>query len=280
MHIVGSILPTSGTAVLCPYRVASKLSRSQPAGYVLGVVCQDDVGAGPLDAGYDLEDGAALVEPAVGYRGLHHGVFAAHVVGPYGDVEGVADAPNYVEVRERGLHHDHVGAFVEIEGDFFQGFAGVGGIHLVAAAIAELRRGLGGFAERAVEGGAVLGGVGEDREILEFVVVEFVANGAYAAVHHVGGGDDIRTGACVREGLVGQDRERGIVGDFPVFDYAAVAVVGVFTEADVGDDDEFEIRFADGFDGALDYTVRGGGVAAGGVFRFGQAEEYYARDAE
>ena len=32
--------------------------------------------------------------------------------------------------------------------------------------------------------------------------------------------------------------KRGVVGDFTVFDHAAVAVVGVFAEADVGDDDE------------------------------------------
>ena len=157
-----------------------------------------------------------------------------------------------VEIRERGLDHHHVGAFFEVERDFFQGFAGVGGIHLVAAAIAELRRGLRGFAERAVEGGAVFCGVGEDREILEFVVVEFAADGGDAAVHHVGGSDDVGAGARVREGLLGEDCERGVVGDFAVFDDAAVAVVGVFAEADVGDDDEIEIGFADGFDGALD----------------------------
>jgi len=33
-------------------------------------------------------------------------------------------------------------------------------------------------------------------------------------------------------------------------------MVGVFAEADVGDDDEFETGFADGFYGALDDTLR------------------------
>ena len=64
-----------------------KLSRSKPASDVLGVVGEDDVGAGALDAGEDFEDGAAFVEPAVCGGGFDHGVFAADVVGADGNVE-------------------------------------------------------------------------------------------------------------------------------------------------------------------------------------------------
>ena len=117
-------------------------------------------------------------------------------------------------------------------------------------------------------------------DVSKFVVVELGADGGDAAVHHVGGGDDVGAGARVRQRLLGEDFERGVVGDFTVFDDAAVAVVGVFAEADVGDDDEIEIRFADGFDGALDDAVCAGGAGAGGVFRFGKAEENDAGDAE
>jgi len=60
--------------------------------------------------------------------------------------------------------------------------------------------------------------------------------------------------ASVREGLVGQDCERGVVRDFTVFHDAAMAVVGVFAEADVCDDDELEVGFTDGFHCALDYS--------------------------
>lgn len=37
----------------------------------------------------------------------------------------------------------------------------------MGAAVAELRRALGGVPERPVEGGGVLGGVGEDRQVRE-----------------------------------------------------------------------------------------------------------------
>jgi hypothetical protein len=39
----------------------------------------------------------------------------------------------------RGLHHDDVGAFLDVQRDFAHGLARVGRIHLVAAAVAELR---------------------------------------------------------------------------------------------------------------------------------------------
>jgi len=73
------------------------------------------------------------------------------------------------------------------------------------------------------------------------VLVEFFADGSDAAVHHVGRGDDVGTGAGVGEGLVGEDGDGGVVGyggfvgEMVVLDYAAVAVVGVFAKADIGD---------------------------------------------
>jgi len=59
----------------------------------------------------------------------------------------------------------------------------------------------------------------------------------------------------MRQRLRGEDFESGIVGDLAIFDDAAVAVVGVLAQADVGDYQEIEIRFADGFDGALNDTL-------------------------
>src|SRR5579859_7400003 len=184
---------------------SKKLAVVEPAGGLLGVIGEEDGGAGALDAGQDFEDYAFFVKPAFGYGGFDHGVFAADVVGAYRDIEFVADGADDVEVGEGGLDHDHVRAFFQIQGDFFQGFAGVGGIHLVAAAVAELRRGLRGFAERAVKAGAVFCGVGKNGDIFEFVLVELFADGGDAAVHHVGGRDDIAAGTGVREGLLGED---------------------------------------------------------------------------
>src|SRR5579859_2261145 len=148
---------------------SKKLAVVEPAGGLLGVIGEEDGGAGALDAGQDFEDYAFFVKPAFGYGGFDHGVFAADVVGAYRDVEFVADGADYVEVREGGLDHYHVRAF-------FQGFADVGGIHLVAAAVAELRCGLRGFAERTVETGAIFRGVGKNGDIFKSMFIEFFAD--------------------------------------------------------------------------------------------------------
>src|SRR4029077_8684374 len=58
-----------------------------------------------------------------------------------------------------------------------------------------------------------------------------------------------------------------------VLDHAAVAVIGVLAKANVGDDEKFEIGFADGFDGALDYSLGGERTCAARVFGLRQAEQ-------
>src|SRR5208283_68672 len=101
-------------ALMCaPWR-----SGFQPASRILGVVGEDYIRTGPLNARKNFQDHALFVDPAI---------------------------------ARRRLDHDDVGAFLDVQRDFFQRFACIGGVHLVAAAIAELRRGLRGFAERAVE---------------------------------------------------------------------------------------------------------------------------------
>src|ERR1700675_4094215 len=59
--------------------VPSKLSRLQPVCDVLGVIGQDDVGAGALDAGENFEYDALLIDPAFLRGGLDHRIFAADV---------------------------------------------------------------------------------------------------------------------------------------------------------------------------------------------------------
>src|SRR3990172_9582628 len=60
---------------------SAPLRRCEPAGGVLRVVREHEVGAGAADRGEGLEHGLALVEPAVQRGGLQHRVLAAHVVG-------------------------------------------------------------------------------------------------------------------------------------------------------------------------------------------------------
>ena len=87
----------------------------------------------------DLEHGAPLVEPAQLCGGLHHGVLAAHVVGDERQLGPLAHRADHVEVGERRLDHDHVGAFGLVDRRLEHRLAHVGGIHLILAPVAERR---------------------------------------------------------------------------------------------------------------------------------------------
>ena len=139
----------------------------------------------------DSSAAVALVEPARLRRRLDHRVLARDVVRRERHVEPLARRADDVEVRQRGLDHDRVGALGDVELALAQRLADVGGIHLVAAPVAERRRAVGRLAERAVERGRVLRGVREDRRLLEAVVVERLADRGDAAVHHVARRDDV-----------------------------------------------------------------------------------------
>ena len=93
----------------------------------------------------------------------------------------------------------------DVEGDFAEGFVGVGVVHLVGAAVAELRGRFGGFAERAVVGGGEFRGVTHDGRVGEAGFVERGADGGDASVHHVAGGDDVGAGGGVGDGGFGEE---------------------------------------------------------------------------
>ena len=65
--------------------------------------------------------------------------------------EAFVRAPQNVDVRQSGLDHYNVGAFVDIERDFSQRFLGVRRIHLIRTSIAKLGRALGCLAKRPVK---------------------------------------------------------------------------------------------------------------------------------
>ncbi len=108
------------------------------------------------------------------------------------------------------------------------------GIHLVAAAVAELRRGVGGLAERAVEPRAVLHRVRHDADAVEAALVEGRADGGDAAVHHVRRRHEVGAGGGVRQRGLHQPLHGGVVDDLVAFDDAAVAVRRVLAQAHVG----------------------------------------------
>ena len=188
---------------------------------------------------------------------------------------------DHVEVVPGRLHHQQVGALRLVQQRLAQRLAGVGRIHLVAPAVAFLRTRVGGVAERAVEGGGELGRVAHDRGRLgEALVVERAADGPHAAVHHVAGRDQVGAGPGVRDGDAAEQRQRRVVGDRAVVvEHAAVAVVGVLAEADIGRDHEARRGGPDGARRDLHGAVRIPRGRALGVLRRGQAEQDHAADA-
>src|SRR5262249_36629796 len=80
--------------------------------------------------------------------------------------------------------------------------------------------------------------------------------------------------------LLSENFQRGIVGDFIVFDDAAMAMVGVFAEANIGDDQQAQFRLANGFDGALHNAVFSQRTCTSRVFRFRESEKDHPGDAE
>src|ERR1700689_1327021 len=142
---VAMLRPCGATPTARRGTLRRSLAGFQPAGYVFGVIGEDNGGSGALDAGHDFEDDALLINPAVARGSLHHRIFGADIVRGDRRVESLTDAGDDVEIRESGLYHDDVRALFEVESDFAKRLAGVGRIHLIAAAVAKLGRGLGSF---------------------------------------------------------------------------------------------------------------------------------------
>ena len=214
------------------------------------------------------------------HRGFHHGVLAADVVRAHRNVERFAYAPDHVEIRKRRFNHHHVGAFLQIQPHFLQRLAGIGGIHLIAAAVAELGRRLRRLAKRAVEPGTVLRGVRKNGDVFELVFVEHLSNRADTAIHHIRGRDDISAGARVRKRLLRQDSQRRVIRHFSVLHDAAVAMIGVFAQADVGDDEQFQVGLSNALDGALHNALRAERTCSARVLRFWQAKKNDRRNPE
>ncbi len=183
------------------------------------------------------------------------------------------DPADHVEVGDRRLDHQHVGALFEVEHGLADRLGGVGGVELVAAAVAELRGRLGGLAEGAVEGGGVLGAVGDDRHAGVALLVELVADRADPAVHHVARRDRVGAGLGVGDRRFRQQLDRQVVVDLAVADEAAVAVRGVLAEADVGDHGQVGVGLLQRPDRHLHDALVVVGAGAGLVLAGRDAEE-------
>ena len=144
---------------------------------------------------------------------------------------------DHVEVREGGLHHDDVRPLVDVRADLCERFATVARVLLVALAVAAAHdRDVDGIAERAVERRGVLGGVGEDGGARVAGGVEGGADRRDLPIHHPARRGDVGAGVGLRPRRPRVELEGGVVVDVTVgTDDAAVAVVGVLVDAQVGD---------------------------------------------
>ena len=185
-------------------QVEERLGGAKPAGDLAGVISENEVGAGAFEGEHLFEDRRFFVDPTGLGGGLEHGVFAADMVSGGGEAELFFDAPDEIEIGEARFDHDDIGTFFDIEGDLSERFSGVGGVHLVGAAVATTRGAFGGLAEGAIESGSKFCGVGENGNSGELGGVKGLADRPDAAVHHVAGSDDIGPGGGVREGGFGE----------------------------------------------------------------------------
>jgi hypothetical protein len=245
------------------------------------VVGDDDVGTRTADAGEGFEDGRALVEQPGGGGGLDHRVLPTHVVRGHGHVGALLDAPDDVEVGQRGLDHQDVGPLRGVERGLADRFGGIGRIHLVAPAVPRLGRAVGSVAERAVEGGGVLGRVGHDRQLGLPRLVEGAAQGADSAVHHVAGSQRVGAGGGLGDGDPGEQLERLVVVDHSVGpQHAAVAVARVLAQAQIGDDRQSGVGRLDRPGGELDDALVVPGLRAHLVLGRREPEEHHSPDAQ
>src|SRR5205807_9218523 len=116
--------------------VTTSRSGETGLGQLAREIGEDDVGAGPLHGGDVLEGDGRAVDPPPFGRGLDHRVLAGHAIGGGGEVEPPAHTGDDVEVGEGGLHHDHVRALVDVEGDLGQRLAAVVPVLLVPLSVA------------------------------------------------------------------------------------------------------------------------------------------------
>src|SRR5438105_1048875 len=238
-----------------------------------------DIGAGAADGGQRLEYRALLVEPAELAGRADHRVLARDRVRGQRHAELELRAGDHVEIRQRGLDHHDVGALVEVQRDLPHRLLRIRRVHLVGAAIAELRRRLRGGAEGLEEARGILRGVRHDRRLRERRLVERLADGADAAVHHVRRCDHVRARLDVRHRGAREQLERGIVLHRTVLDHTAVAVAGVLAEADVGDHEQVGHGVLHGPHRLLHDAVLRVGLRPAWILLRGDAEQQHARNA-
>ena len=98
---------------------------------LLGEVRDDDVRAGAPDARERFHHRRVFVEPAELPAAFTMAYSPLTEYAATGRPNSLLHLANDVEIRQRGLDHHDVRAFVHVEGDLAHRFLGVGGVHLI-----------------------------------------------------------------------------------------------------------------------------------------------------
>ena len=119
--------------------------------------------------------------------------------------------------------------------------------------------------------------------MLEALFIKGFADSSDAAVHHVAGADQIRTGAGLRHGLLAEDGHRFVVENHALTAHdAVVAVAGIGIKGHVGHDRHAGMHFLETADRPGDQTALV--EALGAVFGFQSVrhlrEQHHAADAQ
>ena len=186
---------------------------------------------------------------------------------------------NHIQIGQRRLHQDHVRALTQVLLDLAHGLAQIRAVHLIGAPIAKLRNGIRSFAERSIKRRGELGCVGEDRHLLEAILIQLVTDRCDPPVHHVGWRNHVRARFGERSGCLRQQIERCVIVDVELvglpLHHSAVTVRGVFAQADIRDQHQLlrGCRLLQSAQPLLHDAVCVVGAAALLVLCFGQTEE-------
>lgn len=105
-----------------------------------------------------------------------------------------------------------------------------------------------------------------DGNVGKVVFIENAADLRHATVHHVRRGDHVGAGLGVGKRRLGQKVQRGVIVHGVPVDEAAMPVIGILAQADVGNHDQIGKLVLQGLDRALDNSVLGVGLGAERVF--------------
>ena len=138
-------------------------------------------------------------------------------------------------------------------------------VHLVSLAVAKGRCRIGSVTEGTVEGGGVLGRVGQHTGG-ESCHAESALDGLYLSVHHGRRCHEVSTSFCVLIRHFGQERQGGVIVHIVMVQESAVSVTGIFAEAYIREDNRLGRSLLDGSYCARDEVVLGIGCCASLIF--------------